>query len=234
MPKKSTKIILAAVKKAGADLGDDLDKVTEALDDVELSAEEFLSTDQIILTKDEHRELKDDLTKLRTRMKDAETRSKDLQEAMDTGDSDNVRKATQYKKKLDELDPLVKSLMAAQNKSWTAATDRIPKKLREEFTFAEKDGDGKVTKELTTEELIANTAKFHDFVRLGLIEAADGDGGEGGAGSEGGDGEKKPEGTPRVAQKQQRKLTKEQLDEMPAAVKMEAGYKPRTPEGTAT
>lgn len=222
MPKKTTKTILALLKKQGVDLGDDLEKVTEALDDVELSAEEFLSSDQIILTKSEHRELKDDLTKLRDRMKTAEGESKDLRDAMDSGDSDNVRKATQYKKKIDELEPLVKTLLDQHRGDWKASAEKIPEKLKTEFSFAEKD------KELTTPQLLANVKKYAEYVRIGLIEGTVGDD------SDGKPDDTKPADQPRVGPKQPRKLTKEQIDELTPGEKMEHGYKPREPEGTAT
>ena len=58
MPKKNTKAILAALKRAGVEI-EDQSKVEALLDDLELQAAEILGTDEIILTRDEHRELKD-------------------------------------------------------------------------------------------------------------------------------------------------------------------------------
>jgi len=226
MPKKSTKAILSKLKKLGIDVGDDLEKVEEGLDDIELSAEESLGSDQIILSRVEWRELKDDLSDKNRKYQKLKEEASELRDAMDAGDSDNVRKASTYKKKLDDLEPLVAKLLGSQTKAWKAAEASIPKELHAEFTFAEKD------KELSTDQLLKNTSKFDEYVRIGII-------GEKGNGSR--EGSEAGEVTPadpsaaRVGGKQQRtKLTKEQLDELPAASKMEAGYKTREPEGTAT
>jgi len=208
MPKKSTKTILAALKKAGAELGDDPDKVTEALDDLELSAEEHLGPDQIVLTKDEHRELKDDLTALRKRAKSAEGEAKDLREAMDAGDSDNVRKATSYKKKLDELQPLVDTLVKSQSDAWAANEKTIPKELRAEFTFAEEG------KEITTGEMLSNVKKFNEYKRIGALtgEVPEGD-------------PQEPPTAPKIpGSTTPSKLTTEQMDKMSPGSMMDAGY----------
>lgn len=213
MPRKSTKTILAALKRAGVKIeSDDQDKVQEMLEDLELTAEEFLGPDQIILSKDEHRELKDDLTTLRKRMKTAEKEATDLREAMDTGDSDNKRKAETYKGKLDELEPKLDKLLETMKKTWKASADKIPEAVAKEFHVPEKD------KELTTDQMLQNVEKFEEYVRIGLI-----------------DGEKPvedpapgPRDQPRVGPKDKdKKPTLDQLAEMPTSTKIESGYKPR-------
>lgn len=228
MPKKTTKAILALVKKAGISIeSDELDKLTTELEDnLELSAEEFLGTDQVILSTDDHRELKDDLTKLRTRMKTAEQEAKDLREAMDSGDSDNVRKAAQYKKKLDELEPVLEKLLTTQKDLWATAETRIPNEVKDQFKFAEKDKAGAVTKELTTDELIHNITKFEEYTTIGVIK------GEGEPAPKPGDPPKPPT-TPKVGGKQgEQPLTKDQMGEMKPAALVAAGYKERPAPST--
>jgi hypothetical protein len=220
MPKKSTKSILAALKKAGLAIeADDLDKVTEALEDLELSAEEYLSGDQVILSKDEKRELKDDLTKLRQRMKKAEKERDDLREAMDSGDSDNARKATQYKRKLDELEPTLKKLLEVQRITWTSASTRIPDTVKKEFHFAEEG------KELSTDQILHNVEKLEEYTRIGIIEGGEGGPGDGKGGE--GDGGGPPDAPRPQPGKRPEKLTPDQMNEMRSADLVEAGYKPR-------
>ena len=219
MAKKSTKTILTALRKAGVKL-EDAEKVEELLDDLELSAEEFLGSDEIILSKDEHRELKDDLTKLRGRAKKAETRVEELQDAADAGDSDNARKAKQFKTRLDELEPMLEALKKSHVESWAAVAKDIPKELKSEFSFAEKDGD-----ELTIKQLVGNLAKLQEYRRIGVLK-----GGDGAATGDDEPGDDEPgDGTPtqpRISTRQTKlkKYTKEELDKMTPAQKIEAGY----------
>ena len=210
MPKTSTKQILAALKKSGVDLGDDLEKVTGALEDIELSVEGNLGADQMILSKEEHRELKDDLTKLRRRAKTAETDLETLQKDVDAGDSTNARQLKLVKARNEELEPLVETLLERQKDAWKAGEARIPETLKGEFETAEKG------KELTTDQVLANTKKYAEYVRVGLIESS------GEPAPEGDDPPKTPT-APRVPQKQPKKLTQEQLGNMSAASKIEAG-----------
>lgn len=219
MPKQSTKTILAALKKAGLDLGDDRDAVTEALEDIELSAEEFLERDQMIIAKDERRKLQDDIREATTKAKEAEKVATELREMVDTGDSDNARKAETYKKKLDAIEPMVEKFIEKTAKSWEAAQAKIPENLRAEFLAPEKD------KKLSNDDMLANADKFDDFVRLGLIDPA--------AEPDPDPGEPKTPTAPRIAGKQTPagKLTKQELEEMPSRAKIEAGYKPYTPTG---
>lgn len=221
MPRKATKAILATLKQAGIDLGDNLDKVTEALEVIELPAEEFLSSDQVVLTKIEWREVKDDLIEKNKSNKTLKKEADDLREAMDAGDSDNVRKATSYKKKLDELEPIVAKLMDSQKDTWAAAAKTIPKELKTEFTFAEEG------KELSTEQLLSNVKKFEEYKRIGALTGEE---------QLEGEGDKKPAGgapkTPAGGKKPE-KLSQEQMEGMTPGALVEAGYKPRpAPETT--
>ena len=124
------------------------------------------------------------------------------------GTKTTAQDADALKKKLDELEALAENLLGSQKKTWEAAAARIPKKLRGEFTFPEGEG------ELTTDQLLANTAKFDEYVRLGLIEA----GGAGGRPGNGrGEGNEEPAPNPRD-------LPLSKLKGMSAEAKMEAGY----------
>jgi hypothetical protein len=218
MPKQATKSILAILKNAGHDLGDDRDKVTEALEDLELSPEEFLGSDQIILTKAEHiepqRELREDLNKYKKRMKDAEAEAKELRDAMDSGDSDNVRKAKQYKTKLDELEPLVDRLLTAEKTRWEASAKSVPEEIRDKFKWPEKNA------ELSDQDLLHNVAKFEEYVSIGAIDPTK---------TVNGDVDKPPDegppSAPRIGGKTSpSKFTKEQLATMSPREMLDAHY----------
>jgi hypothetical protein len=210
MAKKSTKTILAALKRLGLEI-EDLDKVTTELDDLELSADEMLGPDQMLLAKDDYRELKDDLTKLRKRAKDAEAETKDLRDAMDSGDSDNARKAKSYKDKLDKLEPITNKLLEDTKARWTDQAKLVPEALQAEFKVA-KEGE-----ELSTDDILANARKFEEYKRIGAIDP---------------DAEPKPEADPpakpdavRVPASQKgHKLTPAEMDKMSPAALMEASY----------
>jgi hypothetical protein len=214
MPKKSTKTILAALKAEGVEI-EDLDKVTSRLDDLELDPAEFVGTDNIILSREEHRELKDDLTKLRQRAKKAEGERDDLREAMDAGDSDNARMAKEYKKKLDDQAPVLDKLLERQRETWTAQAETIPEHLKAEFRFAEEG------KDLEVDDLLHNTAKLDEYKRIGALEGEAPTPGEGE-----GEGEPTPPGAPRVPPARQKpaKYTAEQLAAMTPDQQIEAGY----------
>ena len=216
MAKLSTKTILAALKRGGVNV-EDPEKVEDLLDDIELRAEEFIGSDQIILDKAEHRELKDDLTKLRKRAKDAEADAKDLREAMDAGDSDNARKAKTYKQKLDDQDPIIEKLLEAQKTIWAGLAEKIPEKIKAEFRFAEEG------KELSVDDLLHNTAKAEEYTRVGLL-------------GEGAPTDPPPEIPPVVPRIQPTpagdgKFTAEQLEKLTPTQMVELGYKAK-PAGT--
>lgn len=230
MPRMTTKKIIAALKKAGISIeSDELDKLTTELEDLELPADELVGPDQIILSKDEHRELKDDLTKLRTRAKKAEGNEKDLREALDAGDSDNVRKAQRYKTKIEELEPQIKSLQEAQRTVWKGIEKEIPEKLQAQFRFAEKGEDGK-PKELSISDLVHNIRKVEEYRAIGLIGGGAGDGDEEGAGEE---EERGLLGAPKIkpGRKGGDKLSDDEMKGMTPGQLLEAGYK-STPSGT--
>ena len=210
MPKKSTKLILAAMKRSGI-TAEDLDKVTTEIDDLDLDAEEFLGPDDIIIAKKDHREIKDDLTKLRQRAKDAEAAHKELQDAVDAGDSDNARKATAYKKTLDEQKPIFDKLLEAQKTIWNAQADEIPDHIKKEFRFPEKD------QELDVDDLLYNTSKLDEYTRIGIIgETPDPDPDPVVPG---------PPSAPRVKTKPgATTFTQAQLDGMNTSAMVEAGY----------
>ena len=216
MAKKNTKAIVAALKKLGVEL-EDQDKVEVLLDDLELRADELLGTDQIILTKDEHRELKDDLTKLRGRAKAAEKDLENLQTDVDKGDSTNARQLGILKKRNDELEPLVKELVTAYTATWDGVAKDIPEKLKGKFKFAAKDG------ELETADLLHNIRKLEEYRELDLLPGGSGstsndDDDEGAADGEG--------SAVRTANKQApgKKFTKQELENMTPAEKIETGY----------
>ena len=213
MPKKSTKMILAALKRAGIS-SEDLDKVQNEIDDLDLDAEEFLGSDKIILSKEDHREIKDDLTKLRQRAKDAEAAHKDLQDAVDAGDSDNARKATTYKKTLDEQKPIMEKLLAAQTAAWDAQAGTIPEKIKGEFRVPEEG------KELTVDDLVHNSGKLEEYTRIGVL----GEGPEPDV-----DPAPGPPNAPRVQPKPgpAPKFTTDQLDAMNTSAMVESGYAPK-------
>lgn len=216
MAKKSTKTILAALKKAGVDV-EDQDKVEEALDDLELRAEEFLGGDERIIAESEYRLIKDDLVEKNRLNKKLKQEAEDLRGLVDTGDSDNARKAKTYKQKLDEQAPIIEKLLERQKESWKTTAETIPDKLKTEFHFAEEG------KELSVDQLLHNTTKVDEYTRIGALGAGD-------PADPPPDPSVEPEPPPAPRSRGTRdaeKFSREQLNEMPPAVMIEKGYAKR-------
>lgn len=217
MARKATKTILAALKRAGVAIeADDLDKVTEALDIIELQAEEFLSSDEKIVTMAEYREIKDDLIDKNKKFATLKKEHQELKDAVDAGDSGNVRKMNTYKTKLEELEPLVERLLGNERDRWKAAAKSVPKELKTEFKEA-KEGE-----ELSNDDLLHNVGKFEEYTRIGAIKAT----GNGTETKETEETKEKEPGTPRIPAggKKPKKYTAEELDKMTPAEKLEASY----------
>jgi hypothetical protein len=185
------------------------------LDDIEHDAGEFLGEGQEIIATSEKRGFKDDLTKLRKRAKEAEETRDEYKEALDAGDSVNKSKAEKLQIRVDELEPVIEELTGVHREIWKAAEESIPDNLQKRFRKP-KEGE-----ELSVGDLVHNVRRLNEYREDGIIEGA--------PTKESGDEDPPPTppGAPRVTNSAHpKKLTKEQLEKLPSAEKMEAGYKP--------
>ena len=216
MPKKIVEDILRELKSAGVDLGENADKVAAKLD--KLDFPEGLADGQMAVDEAHYREIKQDLTKLRTRVHEAEDKAADLKRVLDAGDSENAKKVEILTKKLETLEPTTERLKDWVSNEWERIEDQIPKELRDRFSFAEKDDDGKITKALELDATIANLDKVQEYKEIGALKIE-------GNGGPPAPGDKTKPGSARTSPTgETEKVTRKDLDTMSPTKKMEAGY----------
>lgn len=182
--------ILAAIKAAGVDLGEDADQVTSKLDKLEYP--NGLEDGQVAIDRTYLSELKVDLKKLRTRAKDAEDKNADLTSTLNAGDSENLVKVRLLEGRLKTLEPLTNDLLKNLRSEWDDVKGQIPESHQAYFTFDDKDkgDDGKIN----SEQLVQNMSKLREYQKIGAItlEALDPEK------TKEGEGEKKPTSSPKI------------------------------------
>jgi ElaB/YqjD/DUF883 family membrane-anchored ribosome-binding protein len=213
MAKKTKDLVLSMLRKLlkGKVEGDDLEKVEEALEDIEFpDPGSALGEDEVAIPRTELRGLKDDLKGLRAKKNELQDQVQDLEDAQESGEKLSAKKAKNLQLELDTLRPTMDKLLKRERTRWDAAKDKLEDKVKGKFAIPEKPED------LTDDQLLENTARLDEYVELGLVDLAVVPAPE---------DKTLPPTTPRIgAGPAGKKPTAAELDAMTPRQKIEAGY----------
>jgi len=164
MPKLN-ELILAALKRAGVEIDADArDRAKSELEGLEFPVDEIVGPDQKVVDREEYGRTHRDLQKWKREARDVRGELDELRDAVDQGDSDNARKASEYKKKLEKFEPLISEFLEKVKSDWASVEGKIPEEIKSFFRFPEEG------KDLDEDALIHNHKKLEEYRTAGILD----------------------------------------------------------------